>query len=147
MAETTTEVRADIEQTRTRMSNAIAELERKVDVTQKVRDHPWASIGVAFGAGIALSASSADVKAARVTSDATRQTGTKLGTALDGVVAALVGAVSAAVHERIDGAVKDVVTSIRGTVTSGNSQGSNASAGAMPFTGTDRAPDVPLRAD
>ena len=32
MAETTTEVRADIEQTRARMSGAITELERKVDV-------------------------------------------------------------------------------------------------------------------
>ena len=40
MPETTTEVRADIEQTRARMTNAIDELERKVDVTQKVKDHP-----------------------------------------------------------------------------------------------------------
>jgi len=72
MGETTTEVRAEIEQTRTRISGAIAELERKADVTQKVRDHPWAAVGVAFGAGIALSASRADVRAAKVTADATR---------------------------------------------------------------------------
>ena len=50
MGETTTEVRADIELTRARMSGAIAELERKVDVTQRVRDHPWTAVGVAFGA-------------------------------------------------------------------------------------------------
>jgi len=90
MAETTTEVRADIEQTRARMSGAIAELERKVDVTQRVKDHPWAAVGIAFGAGIALSASRADVKAAKVTADATKETTGKLGMALDGVVAALI---------------------------------------------------------
>ena len=114
MAETTTDVRADIEQTRARMSGAIAELERKVDVTQKVKDHPWAAVGVAFGAGIALSASRADVRAAKVTADATKQTSSKLGVALDGVVAALVAGVAQAFHSRIDGMVSEVVTSIKG---------------------------------
>lgn len=113
MPETTTEVRADIEQTKVRMSDAIAELERKVDFAQKVRDHPWAAVGVAFGAGFALSASHADVKAARVTADATRETGSKLGGALDVVVAALVAGVAQAFHSRIDGMVKGVVTSIQ----------------------------------
>jgi hypothetical protein len=114
MPETTTEVRADIEQTRQRMSGAIAELERKVDVTQKVRDHPWAAVAVAFGAGVALSTSRADVKAAQVTSQATKDTGSKLGGALDGVVAALIAGVTQAFHSRIDGMVDEVVTSIRG---------------------------------
>lgn len=114
MGETTTELRAEIEQTRVRMSRAIAELERKVDVTQKVKDYPWAAVGVAFGAGIALSASRADVKAARVTADATRETGSKLGGALDGVVAALIAGVAGAFQSRIDNAVSEVVTSIGG---------------------------------
>jgi hypothetical protein len=135
MGETTTEVRAEIDQTRARMSGAIAELERKVDVTQKVRDHPWSAVGVAFGAGIALSASRADVRAARVTADATKETGSKIGTALDGVVAALIAGVAEAFQSRIDGAVKDVVSSIRGT-TSGR-----------PINTNDRAVDVPVRAD
>jgi hypothetical protein len=115
MPETTTEVRVDIEQTRERMSGAIAELERKVDVTQKVRDHPWAAVAVAFGAGVALSTSKADVRAAQVTSQATKDTGSKLGVALDGVVAALIAGATQAFHSRIDGMVEDVVTSIRGT--------------------------------
>jgi hypothetical protein len=119
MAETTTEVRADIEQTRARMSGAISELERKVDVTQKVRDNPWAAVAVAFSAGVALSASRADVRAAQVTSQATRDTGTKLGSALDGVMAALIAGVTEAFHSRIDGVVSEVVTSIRGTPSSG----------------------------
>jgi hypothetical protein len=114
MAETTTEVRADIEQTRTRMSGAIAELERKVNVAQKVRDHPWAAVGLAFGAGIALSASRADVRAAKVTADATRETGSRLGGALDGVVAALVAGMAGAFQSRITGLVGEVVTSIKG---------------------------------
>lgn len=135
MPETTTEVRADIEQTRARMSGAIAELERKVDVTQRVKDHPWAAVGIAFGAGVALSASHSDVKAAKVTADATKQTGSKLGTALDGVVAALIAGVTEAFHSRIDSAVSDVVTTIRGTSSAqslGSSQGS---------------PEIPMRAD
>jgi chorismate synthase len=114
MAETTTDVRADIEQTRARMSGAIAELERKIDATQKVKDHPWAAVGVAFGAGIALSASRADVRAAKVTADATKETGSKLGGALDVVVAALIAGVAQAFHSRIDGMVSEVVTSIKG---------------------------------
>jgi hypothetical protein len=135
MGETTTEVRAEIEQTRARMSGAIAELERKVDVTQKVRDHPWSAVGVAFGAGIALSASRADVRAARVTADATKQTGSKIGTALDGVVAALIAGVAEAFQSRIDGAVKEVVSSIRGATS------------ARSIDINDRAVDVPIRAD
>jgi hypothetical protein len=135
MGETTTEVRAEIEQTRARMSGAIAELERKVDVTQRVRDHPWSAVGVAFGAGIALSASRADVRAAKVTADATKETGSKIGTALDGVVAALIVGVAEAFQSRIDGAVKEVVSSIRGP-TSARSINTN-----------DRAVDVPIRAD
>jgi hypothetical protein len=135
MPDTTTEVRADIEQTRARISGAIDQLERKVDVTQKVRDNPWMAVGVAFGAGLALSASRADVKAAKVTADATRETGSRLGDALDGVVAALIGGVAAAFHERIDGAVREVVTSIRGS----------SESGAIGTSG--QTPDATMRAD
>jgi hypothetical protein len=115
MTETTTEVRADIEQTRARMSGAIAELERKVDLTQRVKEYPWAAVGIAFGAGVALSASRTDVRAAKVTADATVKTGSKLGTALDGVMAAMIAGVAEAFHNRIDGVVDDVITTIRGT--------------------------------
>ena len=135
MPDTTTDVRADIEQTRVRISDAISELERKVDVAQKVRDHPWTAVGVAFGAGFALSASHVDVKAARITADATKGTSSKLGGALDVVVAALVAGVAQAFHSRIDGVVKDVVTSIQG-------DGRPRSLGS-----TDRAAETSIRAD
>src|SRR6266550_9645973 len=137
MAETTSEVRADIEQTRARMSGAITELERKVDVAQRVKEHPWAAVGIAFGAGVALSVSRQDVTAARATADATRQTGSKLGSALDGVLAALIAGVAEAFHTRIDNAVSEVVTSIRG---SGGSGGSRA-------IGSPGSTEKPMRAD
>jgi hypothetical protein len=135
MAETTTEVRAEIEQTRARMTNAIDELERKIDVTQRVKDHPWVAVGVAFGAGVALSASKADVQAAKVTADATQKTGSKLGTALDGVVAALIAGVTEAFHSRVDTAVNQVVTSISGT------------SSAKTYGAAGGATEVPMRAD
>ena len=72
---------------------------------------------------------------AKVTADATKETGSKIGTALDGVLAALIAGVAEAFQSRIDGAVKDVVSSIRGT-TSGR-----------PINNNDRAVDVPVRAD
>ena len=134
MPETTTEVRADIESTRARMSGAIAELERKVDVSQRVKENPWLAVGLAFGAGVVLSASRADVKAAKVTTAATKETGSKLGGALDGVVAALIGGVTEAFHSRIDGMVKDVVTSIKGD-------------SATTRTGADGNSNLPIRAD
>jgi len=81
------------------MTGAIAELERKVDLAQQIGDHPWAAIGAAFGAGFALSASRADVKAAKATAEATRGTGSKLGVALDGVVAALI---AGSAHDEVD---------------------------------------------
>ena len=135
MPETTTEVRAEIEQTRAHMSGVIAELERKVDVSQKVKERPWVSLAVAFGAGVALSASRVDVKAAQVTTSATKDTGTKLGGALDGVVAALIAGVTEAFHSRIDGMVDDVVTSIRG------------STAVPPRASTGSQPAGPIRED
>jgi hypothetical protein len=140
MAETTTDVRADIEQTRARMSGAIAELGRKVDLTQKVRDNPWAAVGVAFGAGVALSASRADVKAAKVATDATRETGTKLGSALDGVVAALIAGVATAFHSRIEGMVREVVSSVKGTA-------SNRDTGRRSIGSMESGPEESVRAD
>lgn len=146
MAETTTEVRADIEQTRARMSGAIAELERKANIGQQIAEHPWAAVALAFGAGVALSGSRADVKAAAITSRATRDTSSKLGVALDGVIATLIAGVTEAVHTRIEGAVKEVVTSIRGD--SADTAPSRVdSSTAMPVSHTDRFSEPPIRAD
>ena len=112
MAETTADVRRDIELTRERMSSTIDELERKLNVKQMVGEHPWPAIALAFGAGIALSGSSADVKAAAATVTATKGASSKIGSALDDVVANLMTAVNGAIQGRVDQWVDEIKTAI-----------------------------------
>lgn len=112
MAETTADVRRDIELTRERMSGTIAELEQKLNVKQVVTDHPWPALALAFGAGVLLSGSRADVKAAAATAVATRGAGSKLGTALDDVMATVMTAVNDSIQRHVDqwvGELKDAI--------------------------------------
>ena len=102
MAETTADVRRDIELTRERMSTTLDELERKLNVMQVVRDHPWPSLAVAVGAGVLLSGSSADVKAAAATVTATKGASSKVGSVLDDLVATLVSGVHTAFEDRVN---------------------------------------------
>jgi hypothetical protein len=53
MAETTADVRRDIELTRERMSDTLAQLEQKLNVMQVVRDHPWPAIALAATGALA----------------------------------------------------------------------------------------------
>ena len=115
MAETAAEVRRDIEVTRERISEGIAQLENRLNVTERIRENPLPALGLAFAAGLVLSQSGADRKAAEVTSSATRDTGSKLTQALDGVVASLVTSVASAFQERIDEAMGELATAVRGT--------------------------------
>jgi hypothetical protein len=119
MAETTADVRRDIELTRERMSSTIDELEQKLNVAQMVRDHPWPALAIAFGAGVLLSGSGADVKAAAATVTATKGASSKLGTALDDVVANLVGAVHEGFQGHVDRLVEEVKTMIGAPVRTG----------------------------
>ena len=114
MAETTADVRRDIELTRERMSSTLAELENKLNVVQIVRDHPWPALAVAVGAGVLLSGSTADVKAAAATVTATKGASSKLGSALDDVVATLMGGVHQAIDNRITGWVDELKAAIGG---------------------------------
>ena len=108
MAETTADVRRDIEQTRERMSSTLAQLEQKLNLVQVVRDHPWPALAVAFGAGLALSASGTDTKAAVATVAATKGSSTKIGAALDDLVASLMTGVQGALQDRVDGWVTEI---------------------------------------
>lgn len=125
MGESTNEVRADIEATRERMSNAISALERKVDVGQKIKDNPWPAVALAFGAGIALSSTRADVRTGQASLAAVQKTGHSLGSALDNVLATVVGGVAAAFKGRIDDALHDIVHSISGTLEQAGGQAKN----------------------
>lgn len=108
MAETTADVRRDIELTRERMSSTLAELEQKMNLSQMVKDHPWPAIALAVGAGVLLSGSGADIKAAAATATATKGASSKMGAALDDVVATLLGGVHEALDQRIVGWVDEL---------------------------------------
>ncbi len=112
MAETTADVRRDIELTRERMSDTLAELERKLNVMQIVRDHPWPALAVAVGAGVLLSGSGADVKTAAATAAATKGASSKIGAALDEVVATLMTGVNSALQQRVEGWVSELKTAV-----------------------------------
>ena len=53
MAETTDDVRRDIELTRERMSSTLAELEHKLNVMEMVKANPWPAIALAVALFIA----------------------------------------------------------------------------------------------
>jgi hypothetical protein len=112
MAETTADVRRDIELTRERMSSTLAELEQKMNVMQVVKDHPWPALALAVGAGVLLSGSGADVKAAAATATATKGASSKMGAALDDIVASLL----VGVHQALDDRVTGWVTEIKGAI-------------------------------
>lgn len=130
MAETTADVRRDIELTRERISTTLSQLEQKTNVAQIVKDHPWPALAVAFGAGVLLSGSSADVKAAAATATATKGASGKVGALLDDVVANLMGGVSLAFQSRLDSLVTELKQAIGAPTTTTGGNGSLASRGA-----------------
>ena len=115
MAETTDDVRRDIELTRERMSRTFGELEQKLNVMEMVKEHPWPALAVAVGAGVLLSGSGSDVKAAAATVAATKGASNKLSEALDDVVASLMTGVHSAVDSRVDGWVGELKEMIGAT--------------------------------
>lgn len=118
MAETTADVRRDIELTRERMSSTLIQLEQKMNLTQVVKEHPWPALAMAVGAGVMLSGSRADVKAASATLAATQGTSSKLGPVLDDLVAQLMTGVTQAFQARVDswvGEIKGAIGAPSGT--------------------------------
>lgn len=112
MAETTADVRRDIELTRERMSDTIAQLEQKLNVMQMVREHPWSAVAVAAGVGVLLAGSKADVKAAAATVKATGGASDKLGGVLDDIASRFITGVSAALSARVDDWVDEIKDAI-----------------------------------
>ncbi|MGI9078938.1 MAG: DUF3618 domain-containing protein [Gemmatimonadaceae bacterium] len=108
MAQTTADVRRDIEVTRERMSDTLTQLEQKLNVMQIVRDNPWPAIALAVGAGFALSGSRADVKAAAATVRATGGASSKLAEVFDDLAASMIGSLAGAVQGRVDGFVNNI---------------------------------------
>ena len=117
MAETTADVRRDIELTRNRISDTLEQLESKLNVTQMVRDNPWPALALAVGAGVVLSGSRADVNAAAATVTATRDASGRLGTVLDDLVAQVVQSFHGVIEQRIEGLATQVKQAIGAPVT------------------------------
>lgn len=112
MAETTADVRRDIELTRTRISGTLQELEQKMNVAQVVKNNPWPALALAVGAGLLLSGSGADIKAAAATAGVTRGARGRAVTVLDELVAQVVGGLQGAIESRIDGVANEVKRAI-----------------------------------
>ena len=112
MAETTADVRRDIELTRERMSDTLAQLEQKMNLMQIVKDHPWPALAIALGAGVLLAGSGSDVKAAGATVAATKGASNKIGTLLDDAVSSLVTGAHDAFQGRLEGWVNELKSAI-----------------------------------
>jgi hypothetical protein len=119
MAETTADVKRDIELTRARMSDTLQELEQKMNITQIVKNNPWPALAIAVGAGVILSGSRADVKAAAATVTATRGASGRLGNVLDELVSQVVQAFHGAIEHRIEAVAQDVRKAIVAPLTNG----------------------------
>ena len=143
MAETTADVRRDIEMTRERMSTTISQLEQKLNLTQIVRDHPWPALAVAVGAGVLLSGSKADVKAAAATLAATQGASSRVGNVLDDAVASLVAGVSTAFQDRLAQLVNELKDAIGAPSTPG-AQGAGNTQNLYGDQSTARRDDVRL---
>jgi hypothetical protein len=122
MAETTADVRRDIELTRNRISDTLSELEHKMNVAQIVKDNPWPALALAVGAGVLLSGSKADVKAAAATVVATKGASGRIGGVLDDLVSQVVGGFHGMIEQRIEMLANDVKQAIGAPVARGTSQ-------------------------
>ena len=101
---------ADIEQ---RVSDTVASAKQKVDVVELIRQHPWPSLAIGFAAGLALSATGADRRAARATKEAARRApdAAKSGvTAAAHATAAGVSQLASAAVDRIKGSPDEDTT-------------------------------------
>ena len=151
MAETTADVRRDIELTRNRISDTLQELEQKMNVTQIVRDNPWPALALAVGAGVLLSGSKADVKAAAATVVATKGASGRLSTVLDDLVAQVVQGFHGAIEQRVESLAMEVKKAIGAPATGSRAAGyASSSSSARPSSpslgNTDSASGIP-RAD
>jgi hypothetical protein len=147
MAETPADVRRDIELTRNRISDTLQELEQRMNVAQIVKDNPWPALALAVGAGVLLSGSKADVKAAAATVVATKGASSRLSGVLDDIVSQVVAGFHGAIEQKIEGLANDVKKAI-GAPAVGRTAGAASRANSTSFGSTPdlASPSIP-RAD
>ena len=105
MAETSDEIRRQIEDTRTRVGTTIAALQHKIDPKRVVDDHPLTLVGIAFGTGLLLATTGASGRAAREVTEQVRNGAGRInssaGNALDSVISAMLGSAGAAIATKM----------------------------------------------
>ena len=131
MAETSADVRRDIEMTRNRISDTLTELEQKMNVTQIVKDNPWPALALAVGAGVLLSGSRSDMRAAAATVTATKGASSRIGTVLDDLVAQVVSGFHGAIESKVEDLANDVKRAIGAPMGSSNGAGSRTYGASM----------------
>ena len=105
MAETSDQIRRQIEDTRARVGTTIAALQHKIDPARVVDEHPLTVVGIAFGTGLLLATTGAPGRAAREVTAQVRHGAGRInsgaGSALDGVLNAMLGSASAAIATKM----------------------------------------------
>jgi hypothetical protein len=125
MAETSHDIRQNIELTRQRMSDTLAALEAKVRPARIVQEHPFAVLAAAFGVGVLLGRSgpTGAVQTIRSsTADARRQASTMF----DGVIAGVATAVTNAATQKVQALISDLGSSNGATPPTARSTGYSA---------------------
>jgi len=83
-----------------------------MNVAQLVKDNPWPALALAVGAGVLLSGSRADAKAAAATVVATKGATNRLSGVLDDLVSQVISGFHGAIEQRIEGLASDVKRAI-----------------------------------
>lgn len=154
MAETSEQIRRELERTRARVGGTIAALERKVNPRYVLDDHPVAVVGAAFGVGVLLGATGAPQKAVV---GAAHEVRTQLrsgaehasqGTShmVDGIVQTILSTASAAITAKLTAAMGNILPPARGSQPARTNEpatrgylGANTQHGASSPTDTTRS--------
>jgi len=95
-----------------RLTEALGDLDRRYQVTQRIKDHPWPAIAVAAGVGFALAESSLDRGASTATAEATSGIRSSASTLVDELAGAATGALSQMVHSQLQNLVDELKKAI-----------------------------------
>jgi hypothetical protein len=115
MAQTSREIRRQIDGTRARIGTAIAEIERKVDPHRIIDEHPVALVGAAFGAGVLLSVTGAPARAGAEVRTRITDGRDSVNSATESMVQNLLDAVLGGVTATIAGRVNELLDSALGS--------------------------------
>lgn len=147
MAETSEQIRRDLDRARARVGGTIAALERKVNPRHILDDHPVATVGAAFGIGVLLGASGAPQKAVAGAAHEVReqlrsgaeQASSRTGDVVDRLVQSVISTATAAITAKF--------TQALGNAFPGAAGSSHSRPAPRRYLGTDTGDGVGSRAE